>query len=130
MAEKKVTPKKKTEVKKVDKVKDIVKKVSDKFAVIKTGGKQYIVKEGDKISIEKLPAQEKEKVEFKEVLMVASSGDVKVGKPFLEGIAVSGTVLEVKKDKKVVVFKMKAKKRYRKTQGHRQTKAKVLIEKI
>lgn len=130
MAEKKVTPKKKTEVKKIDNTKDTVKKVSDKFAVIKTGGKQYLVRQGDKISVEKLPVEEKGKVEFKEVLMVSTAGDVKIGKPFLEGISVSGTVLEVKKDKKVVVFKMKAKKRYRKTQGHRQTKAKVLIEKI
>ncbi|NTU69855.1 50S ribosomal protein L21, partial [bacterium] len=94
MAEKKETPKKKVETKKVETKKaETVKKTSDKFAVIKTGGKQYIVKEGDKISVEKLPVGEGEKVEFKEVLMISEKGDAKVGKPYLDGTTVTGKVL-------------------------------------
>jgi len=128
---KKIMKNKKTET--VNKPKDKqlkAEKKSGKFAVIKTGGKQYIVREGEKILVEKLPVGENKKVEFKEIFLVSSGIDLKLGNPTVKDAVVVGIVLAVKKTKKVIVFKMKAKKRYRKTQGHRQTKAEVLIDKI
>lgn len=101
-----------------------------KFAVIKTGGKQYIVEEGRWYEFEKLDAEEGKTVNFDEVLLVANGSDVKIGEPTVSGTKVTGKVLEQFKDDKVVVFKYKPKKRYRKTYGHRQQKSKVMIEKI
>lgn len=99
------------------------------FAIIKTGGKQYKVSEGDVIKVEKIEAQSGEKIEFDQVLMVAGD-DVKVGSPVVEGAKVSAEVLDQKKDKKVVIYKFKAKKNYRKKKGHRQPYTLVKIEKI
>ena len=95
-------------------------------AVIMTGGKQYYVSEGDVIYIEKLDANEGDKVTFDQVLMV----DSKVGTPYLDGVSVTGTVLKNGKQKKVVVYKYNAKKKYRKKQGHRQPYTKVEIKSI
>ncbi|MDU5960792.1 MAG: 50S ribosomal protein L21, partial [Finegoldia magna] len=89
------------------------------FAIIKTGGKQYKVSEGDVIKVEKIEAEAGDKIEFDQVLMVAGD-DVKVGSPVVEGAKVSAEVLDQKKDKKIVFFKFKAKKNYRKKKGHRQ----------
>ena len=89
------------------------------FAIIKTGGKQYKVSEGDIIKVEKIEAEAGDKIEFDQVLMVAGD-DVKVGSPVVEGANVSDEVLDQKKDKKIVIFKFKAKKNYRKKKGHRQ----------
>ena len=83
------------------------------FAIIKTGGKQYKVSEGDIIKVEKIEAEAGDKIEFDQVLMVAGD-DVKVGSPVVEGAKVSAEVLDQKKDKKIVIFKFKAKKNYRK----------------
>ncbi len=99
------------------------------FAIIKTGGKQYKVSEGDIIKVEKIEAEAGDKIEFDQVLMVAGDG-VKVGSPVVEGAKVSAEVLDQKKDKKIVIFKFKAKKNYRKKKGHRQPYTLVKIEKI
>ncbi|MBS5971019.1 MAG: 50S ribosomal protein L21 [Finegoldia magna] len=99
------------------------------FAIIKTGGKQYKVSEGDVIKVEKIEAEAGDKIEFDQVLMVAGD-DVKVGSPVVEGAKVSAEVLNQKKDKKIVIFKFKAKKNYRKKKGHRQPYTLVKIEKI
>ncbi|MBK5253530.1 MAG: 50S ribosomal protein L21 [Peptostreptococcaceae bacterium] len=89
------------------------------YAVIKTGGKQYRVQEGDVISIEKLNANVGDKVEFDEVLLVGGK-KLEVGTPFIEGYKVFGEVLENGKQKKVIIYKYKAKKDYQKKNGHRQ----------
>ena len=100
------------------------------YAIIKTGGKQYRVAEGDVITIEKLDAEANAAVTFDEVLTVVNDGDVKVGAPLVDGAKVTGTVLEQGKAKKILVFKYKAKSNYRRRQGHRQPFTKVKIEKI
>lgn len=90
------------------------------YAVIETGGKQYRVQNGDQISVEKLNVEDGGKVVFDKVLVCGDGADLKVGTPYLEGITVEGEVVESGKGKKVVIFKYKAKKDYRKKQGHRQ----------
>lgn len=95
-------------------------------AVISTGGKQYYVSEGDVIYIEKLDANEGDKVTFDQVLMV----DNKIGTPCLDGASVTGTVLKNGKQKKITIFKYTQKKKYRKKQGHRQPYTKVEIKSI
>jgi large subunit ribosomal protein L21 len=100
------------------------------YAIIKTGGKQYRVEEGDIITIEKLDQAAEEVVTFDEVLTVVNDGDVKIGAPLVEGAKVSGKVMTHGKAKKILVFKYKAKSNYRRRQGHRQPFTKVLIEKI
>ena len=100
------------------------------YAIIKTGGKQYKVAEGDVIMVEKLAAGEGEAVVFDQVLTVVNDADVKIGTPVVEGAKVTGKVEAQGKDKKILVFKYKAKSNYRKRQGHRQPFTKVDIEKI
>ncbi len=90
------------------------------YAIIETGGKQYTVKEGDKIRVEKLDAQVGDAIEFDKVLVLGDGEDVKFGRPYLEGAKVPAKVLAQDKAKKVVVFKFKAKKNYRNKRGHRQ----------
>ena len=98
------------------------------YAVIMTGGKQYRVQKDDIIFVEKIDAQEN--VVFDQVLLVENEGNVKVGKPTVEGAKVEGTVMGQVKSKKVVVYKYKAKKNERKKQGHRQPYTKVQITNI
>ncbi len=99
------------------------------YAIIETGGKQYKVSEGDVLFIEKLEAVEGDAVKFDKVLAV--SGDETVfGTPVVEGASVDAKVLAQGKAKKVIVFKYKPKKGYKKKQGHRQPFTKVVIEKI
>jgi large subunit ribosomal protein L21 len=100
------------------------------YAIIETGGKQYRVSEGDVLAVEKLEANEGETVEFGRVLTVVKDGEVTIGKPLVEGAKVTGKVLTQGKDKKILVFKYKAKSNYRKRQGHRQPFTKIVIEKI
>ena len=100
------------------------------YAIIKTGGKQYKVSEGDVITVEKLAANEGDAVVFDNVLTVVNDGDVKVGTPVVEGAKVTGKVEAKGKAKKILVFKYKAKSNYRRRQGHRQPFTKVVIEKI
>lgn len=99
-------------------------------AIIKTGGKQYTVTENDVIKIEKLNNEVGDKVSFDEVLLVSNDGDIKVGKPFVEGAKVNAVVEEQGKGDKVIIFKFKRKKDYRKKRGHRQPYTKVRIESI
>ena len=100
------------------------------LAVIKTGGKQYKVKEGDKIKIEKIKEEEGKKVTFSDVLFVGDEKDVKIGTPVVEGAKVEGKVVAQKKDKKVWGIKHKAKKRYKVKFGHRQQVTEVEITKV
>lgn len=100
------------------------------YAIIKTGGKQYRVQEGDNIFVEKLAADVDSEVVFDQVLAVVNDGDVKVGAPVVEGAKVTAKVLEQGKQKKIRIFKYKAKSNYRRRQGHRQPYTKVTIEKI
>ena len=88
------------------------------YAIIKTGGKQYKVSEGDVITVEKLAANEGDAVVFDNVLTVVNDGDVKVGAPVVEGAKVTGKVEAQGKAKKILVFKYKAKSNYRRSQGH------------
>ena len=100
------------------------------YAIIKTGGKQHKVAEGDVITVEKLEAEEGAVVTFDQVLTVVKEDGVVVGKPVVEGAKVTAKVEAQGKDKKILVFKYKAKSNYRKRQGHRQPFTKVVIEKI
>jgi len=101
-------------------------------AVIKTGGKQYVVSKGLMLNIEKLPGDLKEgdKVVFEEVLMVDNGLDTTIGDPIIKGAKVSATILELGKAKKIDVVKYKAKSRYYKRRGHRQPFVKVQIDSI
>lgn len=100
------------------------------LAVIKTGGKQYIVKVGDKIRVEKLEIEEGGKITFDEVLLVDQEKGVEVGAPFVKNAKVEGKVLRTFKDKKVTGIKFKAKKRYKVKFGHRQILTEIEITKI
>lgn len=96
------------------------------YAIFITGGKQYRAAEGETIFVEKLEGEAGQEVVFDQVLLV---GD-KVGTPLVEGAKVTGTIEKQGKGKKIIVFKMKAKKNYRKKQGHRQAYTKVVIKSI
>lgn len=100
------------------------------YAIIATGGKQVKVEVGQTIFVEKLANEEGSKVEFKDVLLVSNDKDVKVGTPLVKGAVVKGTLIKQGKEKKVVVFKYKAKSNYRRKSGHRQPYSKVVIESI
>ena len=100
------------------------------YAIIETGGKQYRVSEGDVVTVEKLEANEGEAVDFEHVLTVVKDGEVVIGKPLIAGAKVTGKVMAQGKEKKILVFKYKAKSNYRRRQGHRQPVTKVVIEKI
>ena len=101
------------------------------YAVIKTGGKQYAVKEGEVVEVGKLNVAEGERVEFVDVLLVSKDdGDTLVGRPTLSGAKVVGTILKQKKGRKVLVFKYKPKKGYHKRRGHRQLLTSVRINQI
>lgn len=95
-------------------------------AIFVTGGKQYLVSEGTELYVEKLNNEVNTEVVFDEVLYV----DGKVGNPYVKGAKVTAEVLKHGKQKKIVVFKYKPKKKYRKTQGHRQPYTKIIIKKI
>ncbi len=90
------------------------------YAIIETGGKQYRVENGDRIAVEKLGVEDGAKVVFDKVLVVGDGADIKVGAPYVDGVTVEGNAIETGKGKKVIIFKYKAKKDYRKKQGHRQ----------
>jgi large subunit ribosomal protein L21 len=100
------------------------------YAIIATGGKQYQVKEGDVIYVEKLEAEVDGTVELNSVLAVGKEDGLVVGKPVVEGASVVAKVLAQGKAKKIIVFKYKRKKDYRRKQGHRQPFTKIQIEKI
>ncbi|GJL83051.1 MAG: 50S ribosomal protein L21 [marine bacterium B5-7] len=100
------------------------------YAVVETGGKQYKVAVGDTLKVEKLPVEAGESISLDRVLMVADGENVEVGKPVLEGRAVAATVLAQGRGEKIRVFKMKRRKGYRRTQGHRQSYTELEITSI
>lgn len=100
-----------------------------KYAIIRTGGKQYRINEGDIIDVERLVAPDK-KVTFSEVLMVTDNGSVDLGTPLLSGVSVTGTVVDDIRGEKIRVAKYKAKVRYRRVTGHRQALTRVKIDSI
>lgn len=100
------------------------------FAVIKTGGKQYKVAEGDEIVVEKLAGEAGEDVQFADVLMLGEGGDVKVGAPMVAGASVVGEIAEQRKGDKVLIRKKRQRNTYRRTKGHRQLETVVKITSI
>ncbi len=100
------------------------------YAIIETGGKQYRVQEGDVLFIEKLPVDAGETIEVDRVLAVAKDGDLRVGTPLVEGAKVVLKAEKHGKGKKIIVFKYKPKKNYRRKKGHRQPYTRVVVEKI
>jgi len=100
------------------------------FAVIKTGGKQYIVRPDQKLKIEKLDAEEGVKVWFDEVLLVADGEKIEIGNPLIKGAKVEAEITKQGRGRKIIVFKYHAKTRYRKKKGHRQYFTEVKIVKI
>ena len=100
------------------------------YAVIKTGGKQHRVSEGETLSMEKVVGSKGDEVIFNEVLMVADEGNVRVGRPVVEGAKVVGVIMEQKKSKKINVFRMKRRKGYHKKTGHRQQLTSMKIKAI
>ena len=100
------------------------------YAIIESCGKQYKVAEGDVVFFEKLDVEEGKKVTFDNVVLVSDDKKVEVGAPYVKGVKVEGKVVSHGKGKKILVYKYKAKKNYRRTQGHRQPYTKVEITKI
>lgn len=100
------------------------------LAVIKTGGKQYVVKEGDKLKVEKIDGKVGAKAEFSDVLAVGDDQEIQLGTPQLKSAKVEAKIIRQDKAKKVTIIKHKAKKRYKKKQGHRQFFSEVEITKI
>lgn len=100
------------------------------YAIIEACGRQYKVAEGDTVFFEKLDTEEGKNVSFDKVIMISNDGKVQVGSPYVAGAKVDGKVVSHGRGKKVLVFKYKAKKNERKTQGHRQDYTKVEITSI
>ncbi len=100
------------------------------YAVIRSGGKQYRVTPGQTIRLDSLAGELGSKVEFGEVLLVENDGNIQIGAPLVANVKIEATVLEHDRAKKILVFKKKRKKQYRRTKGHRQDYTAVRIEKI
>jgi len=101
-----------------------------KYAVLVTGGKQYKVSEDDLLEVEHLDTQKDNKVIFSDILLYADEDNVQVGTPYVKGVSVETTVLEHMRGEKIRVAKFKAKARYRRVTGHRQSLTKIKIDKI
>lgn len=100
------------------------------YAVLKCGGKQIKVAKGDTVSVERLSAEQGEKVTLDNVLMLVDGDNVTVGAPVVEGATVTASVVEQKRDKKVIIFKKKRRQGYRRTKGHRQYLTVLKIEAV
>ena len=100
------------------------------LAIIKTGGKQYLVSPGQKIKIEKIVKKEGSEIIFNEVLLLEKGKKIEIGTPLIKGVKVIGKIVRHDKAKKVIIFKYKAKKRYKVKKGHRQPFTEVEIIKI
>jgi large subunit ribosomal protein L21 len=100
------------------------------YAIVQTGGKQYRVQPGDTIRVESLPGDEGDMVELDDVQLVSQDGDVRIGSPSISGASVSAEITGQGKGKKVIVFKYKAKTRYRRKNGHRQLYTELRINDI
>ena len=100
------------------------------YAVVRTGGKQYRLKIGDSVKVEKLPDEVGNIVELSQILMVSDGSDVKVGTPLVTGASVKAEIVGHGRNKKIRVFKMKRRKKYRRTQGHRQAFTQLKVTEI
>jgi large subunit ribosomal protein L21 len=100
------------------------------YAVVKSGGKEYRVSKGDLIRVEKLEGKEGDQVVIRDVLMVSDEGKVQLGTPQLTNAVVTGKIVQEAKGKKVLIYKMKRRKNYRRTKGHRQTYTYLRVEDI
>ncbi len=100
------------------------------FAIVETGGKQYQVEEGRYIDVELLDGEKDSKIVFDKVVMIVNGKKSKVGQPYVAGASAEGTIVKHDKEKKVIVYKQRPKKGYRKKQGHRQGFTRVMISKI
>ena len=110
---------------------DTQKKGKDKmFAIVETGGKQYQVEEGRYVDVELLDGEKDAKIIFDKIVMIANGKKSKVGQPYVAGASAEGTIVKHDKDKKIIVYKQRPKKGYRKKQGHRQGFTRVMISKI
>jgi large subunit ribosomal protein L21 len=101
-----------------------------KYAVLESGGKQYIAREGETIEVDRLPLEEGKRVKFDSILMVVDHRKVQIGTPYLDKVSVKGTVAAQFKSPKIIVYKYIPKERYRRKQGHRQRYTRVAIENI
>jgi large subunit ribosomal protein L21 len=101
-----------------------------KYAVIESGGKQYIIREGETVEVDRLLLEPGEKVTFDLVLLVSDEGKTQVGTPYLENVEVKGSVVAQVKGPKILVFRYKPKERYRVRKGHRQKYTRVVVDKI
>ena len=100
------------------------------YAVIQTGGKQYRVKSGEQVKVERLPAEVGATVSFDRVLMLGEGGDARIGAPFVDGARVKATIVAQGRGEKLRIFKLRRRKHYAKTQGHRQGFTEVRIDEI
>lgn len=100
------------------------------YAVIKTGGKQYRVEQGDTLAIERLDGDTGAVVSFDEVLLVGSDSATKLGRPLVQGASVKGTIVEQGRAKKIIIFKFRRRKNYKRKKGHRQYFTRVRIDSI
>ena len=100
------------------------------YAVVRTGGKQYRLGVGDSVKVEKLPDEVGNIVELSQILMVSDGSEVKVGTPLVAGASVKAEIVGHGRDKKIIVFKMKRRKKYRRTQGHRQAFTQLKVTEI
>ena len=100
------------------------------IAIVETGGKQYKVEEGKYVDIELLDAEEGDPVELDKIVMIVDGKKSKVGQPYIEGVTIKGKVLKNDKDKKIIVYKMRRKKGYRRKKGHRQQFTRLMVENI
>ena len=100
------------------------------YAVIETGGKQYRVQPGDTVVVEKLPGNAGDAIEFDHVLLLSDDENVAVGRPVVEGAKVTGQIVEQGRDDKVIVYKFKRRKNYRRKYGHRQSFTAVKIDQV
>ena len=100
------------------------------YAVVNTGGKQYKVQEGDLLRVEKLPGEIGAEIAFDQVLLYSDGEKLTIGQPTVENVSVNGHIVEQAKSKKIIVFKYKRRKRYRRKQGHRQLYTTIKIDSI
>ena len=100
------------------------------YAVVRSGGRQYRVQEGDQFLVEKLPVEVGQQIVLDEVLLVANGDEVKIGTPLVEGAKVLATVLAQEKGPKIRIFKYRPKQRYRRRMGHRQVYTRLRVDEI
>jgi large subunit ribosomal protein L21 len=100
------------------------------YAVVKTGGKEYRISQGDLIRVEKMEGKAGDQVTMKDILMVSHEGQVQVGNPLLANAVITGEIVQQVKGKKVLIYKMKRRKNYRRTKGHRQTYTYIRVKDI